>query len=84
MLPTYISFAGTSQKPAIRLFLGWFGPRGLATIVFAVIVLNHHLPSGYELALTAVCTVVLSILAHGFSANPLAASLGKREASKAE
>jgi NhaP-type Na+/H+ or K+/H+ antiporter len=84
MLPTYISLAGTSQKPASRLFLGWFGPRGLATIVFAVIVLNHHLPSGHELALTAVCTVVLSILAHGFSANPLAASLGKREASKAE
>lgn len=83
MLPTYLSLAGTSQKPTSRLFLGWFGPRGLATVVFAVIVLNHHLPSGHELALTAACTVILSILAHGFSANPLAASLGNREASGA-
>jgi len=77
MLPTYMSLIGTSQKPVSRLFLGWFGPRGLATVVFAVIVLNHHLPSGHELALIAACTVILSILAHGFSANPLAASLGK-------
>lgn len=83
VLPTYLSLAGTSQKPTSRLFLGWFGPRGLATVVFAVIVLNHHLPNGHELALTAACTVILSILAHGFSANPLAAALGKREASGA-
>jgi NhaP-type Na+/H+ or K+/H+ antiporter len=84
MFPTYLSLAGTSQKPTSRLFLAWFGPRGLATVVFAVIVLNHHLPGGHELALTAACTVILSILAHGFSANPLAASLGRREASGAE
>lgn len=83
MLPVYLALAGTSQKPSSRLFLGWFGPRGLATVVFAVIVLNHHLPSGHELALTAASTVILSILAHGFSANPLAASLGEREASGA-
>lgn len=83
MLPTYLSLAGTSLKPTSRLFLGWFGPRGLATVVFAVIVLSHHLPNGHELALTAACTVILSILAHGFSANPLAASLGEKEASGA-
>jgi len=84
MLPVYLSFAGSSLKPGSRLFLGWFGPRGLATVVFAVIVLNHNLPGGHELALTAACTVILSILAHGFSANPLAASLGASEGSSAE
>ena len=84
MLPVYLSLAGSSLKPGSKLFLGWFGPRGLATVVFAVIVLEHHLPGGQELALTAACTVILSILAHGFSANPLAASLGEREASGAE
>jgi NhaP-type Na+/H+ or K+/H+ antiporter len=51
-------------------------------VVFAVIVLNHHLPNGEELVLTAACTVILSIMAHGFSANPLAASLSKRDASR--
>jgi NhaP-type Na+/H+ or K+/H+ antiporter len=76
MLPVYLSLAGSSLKPGSRLFLGWFGPRGLANVVFAVIVLEHHLPGGPELASTAACTVILSILAHGFSANPLAALLG--------
>jgi NhaP-type Na+/H+ or K+/H+ antiporter len=72
MLPVYLSLAGSGLKPGSKLFVGWFGPRGLATVVFAVIVLNHHLPGGEELALTAACTVILSILAHGLSANPLA------------
>ena len=84
MLPVYLSLAGSSLKPGSKLFLGWFGPRGLATVVFAIIVLEHHLPGGQELALTAACTVILSILAHGFSANPLAALLGAKEVSRAE
>ena len=50
--------------------MGWFGPRGLASIVFAVIVLNSHLPGAG--------TITLSIIAHGLSANPLAAALGAR------
>jgi NhaP-type Na+/H+ or K+/H+ antiporter len=50
--------------------------------VFAVIVLHHHLPSGQELALTAACTVILSILAHGFTANPLVALMGQKNAAR--
>ncbi len=84
MLPVYLTVAGMGLKPVSKLFLGWFGPRGLANVVFAVIVLNHHLPNGEKLVLTAACTVFLSILAHGFSANPLAAALGAREISGAE
>jgi len=75
MLPVHLTAAGMGLKPGSKLFLGWFGPRGLANVVLAVIVLNHHLPNGEELVLTVACTVILSILAHGFSANPLAASL---------
>jgi NhaP-type Na+/H+ or K+/H+ antiporter len=84
MLPVFLSLAGTGLEPGSKLFLGWFGPRGLASVVFAVIVLNHHLPRGPELALVVACTVILSILAHGFSANPLAASLGARDVLKRE
>jgi len=84
MLPVYAALAGSGLKPGSRLFLGWFDPRGLATVVFAVIVLEHHLPGGQELALTAACTVILSILAHGFSANPLAALMGAPSVSRAE
>jgi NhaP-type Na+/H+ or K+/H+ antiporter len=82
MLPVYLTVSGMGLNSGSKLFLGWFGPRGLANVVFAVIVLNHHLPNGEELVLTAACTVILSIMAHGFSANPLAAALSKRDASR--
>jgi NhaP-type Na+/H+ or K+/H+ antiporter len=58
--------------------VGWFGPRGLVSIVFAIIVLDAGVPGGDSLAMTVVCTVVLSILAHGLSAVPLARIYGAR------
>jgi len=79
MLPIYLSLAGTGVDSTDKLFLGWFGPRGLASIVFAIIVLNENLPGGYTLAMTVVCTVILSVFAHGLTANPLANTYaGKR------
>jgi len=71
MLPVYLSLTGTGVDNKSKLFLGWFGPRGLASIVFAIIVLNEDIPGGEILAVTVVCTVFLSIIAHGLSANPL-------------
>ena len=50
---------------------GWFGPRGLATIVFAVLVLDEKLPGNDTIILTAGWTVFLSVVAHGVTANPL-------------
>ena len=73
MLPVAISLFGFGLKPASVLFLGWFGPRGLASIVLGLIFLKQkaHLP-GEALILSAVeITVLLSIFAHGLSANPL-------------
>jgi len=46
--------------------------------VFAVIVLNDHLPGGGTIAITAACTILLSVIAHGLSANPLVAVLANR------
>jgi NhaP-type Na+/H+ or K+/H+ antiporter len=54
-------------------------PRGLASIVFGVIVLGYDLPGGDILVGATVMTVGLSILAHGISAGPLAAAFGARE-----
>jgi NhaP-type Na+/H+ or K+/H+ antiporter len=79
MLPIYLSLAGTNVDNAGKLFLGWFGPRGLASIVFAIIVLNENLPGGNTLALTVICTVFLSVLAHGLTANPLANAYAERQ-----
>jgi NhaP-type Na+/H+ or K+/H+ antiporter len=78
MLPVFLVLTGTGPRTNEKLFMGWFGPRGLASIVFAVIVLNEHLPGGDTITSTVVCTIVLSIIAHGLSANPLVAALGRK------
>ena len=44
MLPVAIALFGTHARPATVAFMGWFGPRGLASIVFAVIVEDARLP----------------------------------------
>ncbi len=63
----------------IAAFAGGLLFDALASIVFAVIVLNEHLPGGDTIALTAACTIVLSIIGHGLSANPLVTALAERE-----
>ena len=78
MVPVFLVLGGMKLRTDEKLFMGWFGPRGLASVVFAVIVLNSHLPGGSVIGVTAVCTITLSIIAHGLSANPLVASLSKR------
>lgn len=79
MLPIYLSLTGTGESNASKLFLGWFGPRGLASIVFAIIVINNNLPGSKFIGVVVVCTVGLSLLLHGVSANPLAKWIGKKE-----
>jgi len=81
MLPIFLSLAGSGEGVSSRLFLGWFGPRGLASIVFAIMVINEGVPNAELLTLVVTCTVFLSLIAHGISANPLARWLGKKEGS---
>jgi NhaP-type Na+/H+ or K+/H+ antiporter len=79
MLPVFISLSGMGLRTDEKLFMGWFGPRGLASIVFAVIVLHEHLPGGDTISVTVVCTIIFSVIGHGISANPLANALAARE-----
>ena len=60
------------------LFMGWFGPRGLASIVFAIMAIDAKIPGADFIAVTVGCTVLLSILAHGLSAKPLSRLLSTR------
>lgn len=78
MLPVYLSLLGTRLNNETRLFIGWFGPRGLATIVFSVIIMDTELQARNTLLATAICTVLLSVVLHGLSANPWAARLGRK------
>ena len=63
MLPVFLCLIGTRTSTPDRLFIGWFGPRGLATIVFAVLVLDEKLPGNDTIILAAGWTVLLSVVA---------------------
>ncbi|MGH3126312.1 MAG: cation:proton antiporter [Gaiellaceae bacterium] len=73
MVPVGIAMMGTSARRPTVAFLGWFGPRGAASIVFALLLLEDDpLPHQDVLLTTVFVTVGLSVLAHGVSAAPLA------------
>ncbi len=84
MLPVFVSLTGTGVSTSSKLFLGWFGPRGLASIVFAIIVLEKDVAGSKFIATVVAVTVILSLVAHGISANPLANLLGKKEGTKTD
>jgi sodium/hydrogen antiporter len=70
MLPVAISLVGTRLSWATVLFMGWFGPRGLASIVLVLVYLElgNDQPAVNTIRLTVMVTVLLSIFAHGLTA----------------
>jgi NhaP-type Na+/H+ or K+/H+ antiporter len=72
MLPVAMALQGTRLKPATVLFLGWFGPRGLASVVLGLIFLKEkaRLPGEPFIILAVTATVLLSVFAHGITAAP--------------
>ncbi|MFD6878602.1 MULTISPECIES: cation:proton antiporter [unclassified Streptomyces] len=68
MLPVALALAGTGLRPASIAYIGWFGPRGLASLVFGLLALEEHLPGGTLLSDVIAVTVGLSIILHGASA----------------
>jgi NhaP-type Na+/H+ or K+/H+ antiporter len=74
MAPVALALVGSHARAPTIAFVGWFGPRGLASIVFAVIVIEESgLPHEHLVATAVYLTVGLSVLAHGVTAAPLAA-----------
>ncbi len=71
MLPVALSLWGTHARAPTLAFVGWFGPRGLASIVFAVIVEDSFQVHGDMLLTATYLTVGLSVMLHGLSAAPL-------------
>ena len=78
MVPVALCLIGTGLRPQSVAFIGWFGPRGLASIVFALIALESvEADQSLATALATISlTVLLSVIAHGFSAEPLAKRYG--------
>ena len=78
MLPVIVALTGTGEKFETKLFLAWFGPRGLASIVFLIIVGASDLPAESVLIHTVVCTITLCVIAHGLTANAWANRLARQ------
>ena len=79
MLPIALSLLGSGVKFPTMLFVGWFGPRGLASILFVLLILEEAgLPNGEMLLQVTVLTVALSTLVHGVTAGPLSRRYGRR------
>ncbi len=69
-LAVWIALLGTSTDRGTRLFMGWFGPKGVATMTFSLIVLDQGIPSGQRIFDLAALVVFTSIVAHGLSDTP--------------
>ena len=75
MVPVALSLLGSGLRPDSTAFIGWFGPRGLASVVFALLAYDALHSAGLPvttLQLTVTWTVLLSVVLHGLSAGPLA------------
>jgi sodium/hydrogen antiporter len=78
MAPVAVALLGSGLDKATVAFIGWFGPRGLATVVFGLIAVDSLDAPDASLVLGAVTvTVTLSVLLHGVSASPLAERYGR-------
>ena len=86
MVPVAVCLIGTRLKLATVLFLGWFGPRGIASILYALLVLKlADFPEEFVIESIAVITVLFSIALHGLTANAgvaVYAAMLKRDSGK--
>ena len=71
VIPVFVSLAGKRMRWETSLFLGWFGPRGLASILFVLLVLEHAQIAQESLVFnTVIVTVAMSVVLHGLTALP--------------
>ncbi|MFI7008449.1 cation:proton antiporter [Streptomyces sp. NPDC050145] len=76
MLPVALALAGSGLRLPTVAYIGWFGPRGLASVVLGLLVLEERVPGVGLLARVVAVTVALSVLLHGVSAVVLADRYG--------
>jgi sodium/hydrogen antiporter len=69
-------------SPGARLFIGWFGPRGLSSLLLALLAVRDHVPGAERLLAVTGVVVIASVVLHGASATPLASWYGSRVAAR--
>ena len=81
MVPVALSLARSGLDRSTVAFVGWFGPRGLASVVFALIAVDSlEASEGNRVLAVVTLTILLSVVAHGLTASPLAARYGAHAA----
>lgn len=79
MIPVGLSLVGAGLRVESVLFLGWFGPRGIASILFGLVALHEaNVPQAATIFAIVVVTVLMSVMAHGVTASPAARWYGRR------
>lgn len=80
MVPVVISLLGSGLDRSSVLFIGWSGPRGIASVLYLTLVIDRLGLAGNEQVISVVAlTVLFSVVLHGISASPLAAAYGRRQ-----
>ncbi len=84
MIPVLIALAWSRTRFETRLYIGWFGPRGLASILFALLVFDRLTGTVADTVFSvAVWTILVSVFAHGATASPWTTRLARRLACSA-
>ena len=74
----FAALAGTRLDNATKAFMSWFGPKGVATMTFSLLVLADRIPEGERIFNLAALTVLISVIAHGLTDTPGANWIGLR------
>ncbi|HEY1689847.1 MAG TPA: sodium:proton antiporter [Solirubrobacteraceae bacterium] len=83
-LAVWLSLLGTKTDTETRLFMGWFGPKGVATMTFSLLIVDQPIAAGQRLYDIAALVVLCSIVIHGASDTPGANWIARRAERKAE
>jgi NhaP-type Na+/H+ or K+/H+ antiporter len=83
MVPVAVALTGAHLGWPTVSFVGWFGPRGLASVVFALLALEELGKTALPLVSVIAITVLMSVIAHGVTAEPLADRYAARLAREA-
>jgi NhaP-type Na+/H+ or K+/H+ antiporter len=83
-LSIFVSLAGTRLSTTAKAFIGWFGPKGVATMAFSLLVLGRNIEEGRRIFDIAALAVITSIIAHGLTDHPGSEWMARQAEAEAE
>ena len=76
----WIALAGTRLDNSAKAFMAWFGPKGVATMAFSLLILSRQIEAGREVFEIAALAVFASVILHGLTESPGIHWISTREA----